>query len=430
MSEEKAHSKLGASHAKRWLNCAGSILLTEKAPPQKSSKYADEGTDAHSWLEYVLKTETLGLKDVKKPKKKPDFEMERHVQTCVNWVDENWDKKTSELLVETKVDLSFIDEEMFGTLDIAIVREFGTLTITDFKYGAGVSVEAEKNEQLMYYALGIAKLYDFNFEDVELVVVQPRALHEDGPIRSWKCSIDELKTFGELLKKGAARTKSKSAKTFAGEWCQFCPAASICDTLKSKAQESAKSAFDDDFNPDFSKKLPTLLPPQELSPVVVGQTLKNLKVLKAWITSFEIYAQTVLEHGGRVEGFKLVNKKPRRYWNNEADAAKYFKKTLGDRAFDLKSPAQIEKIPSEFIAVKAAVKGMASLVSSGLTVAPESDSRPAIEHIKHVFDDDYQGDMSEEKESDKKEGIKKGRKKSKKESDKKEKVEEDFDLGF
>ena len=47
------HSKLGASGAKRWLTCPGSVALSE-GMPNKSSKYAIEGTAAHQLAEECL----------------------------------------------------------------------------------------------------------------------------------------------------------------------------------------------------------------------------------------------------------------------------------------------------------------------------------------------------------------------------------------
>lgn len=59
-----AHSNLGASSAKRWMNCPGSNALIEHAPPEQSSKYAAEGTAAH-WVGEQLILEVLGDTHIK-----------------------------------------------------------------------------------------------------------------------------------------------------------------------------------------------------------------------------------------------------------------------------------------------------------------------------------------------------------------------------
>ena len=53
-SEVKAHADFGASGSKRWLNCSASVQLS-RGMPNYESKYAQEGTDAHACLEFILK---------------------------------------------------------------------------------------------------------------------------------------------------------------------------------------------------------------------------------------------------------------------------------------------------------------------------------------------------------------------------------------
>lgn len=402
MSAEKKHSRLGASTAKRWLNCSKSPSLIDQAPPAQSSVYAGEGTRAHEWLEYVLRKELLGEK-VKSPKK-PDRDMENHVQTAVNWVQENYMPELGDILqVETKVSLAWIHPEMFGTLDIAIVREGGVLTIADFKYGQGHVVEPEKNEQLLYYALGVAKLFDFNFEEIEIVVIQPRAQHDKGPIRSWKCSVAELKSWESLFKKGADRIDSPKARLFAGEHCMFCPAIPICPEIKKAAVETAKSVFSDE--PDILN-LPALPDPKDLSPEVIGKILNAADSLEHWVKGVWAYAEGLISRGGKIEGYKLVMKRPRRQWTDEKNAAETYFELAGLNAFDLKSPTQIEKLGVN-------VDDECVSVSSGTTIVKASDKRAAVDLIREVFDQPIQGELNGKEENKKEGGKKEGRKKGK-----------------
>ena len=57
------------------------------------------------------------------------------------------------MLIEQRLDLSAYAPESFGTADCIIAGD-GTLHVIDFKYGTGVLVEAERNPQMMLYALG------------------------------------------------------------------------------------------------------------------------------------------------------------------------------------------------------------------------------------------------------------------------------------
>ena len=60
------------------------------------------------------------------------------------------------VLVEQRLDFSGYVPDGFGTGDCVIVGD-GTLSVIDFKYGVGIVVEAEKNPQMMCYALGSLK---------------------------------------------------------------------------------------------------------------------------------------------------------------------------------------------------------------------------------------------------------------------------------
>jgi hypothetical protein len=93
-------------------------------------------------------------------------------------------------------------------------------------------------------------------------------------------------------------------------------------------------------------------------------------------------AHDLLEQGQPVRGWKLVNGRQMRSWENEDKAVRYFAK-VGLPAADrfvkkLISPAQAEKVLK---AARLPAELPAHLVrkeSSGTTLAPESDKRPAV----------------------------------------------------
>ena len=67
-----------------------------------------------------------------------------------------------------------------------------TLIITDYKHGKGVPVKAEKNPQMMLYALGALKLYRPLYGDaiknIAMYIDQPRLNSYEG----WSCTTKEL----------------------------------------------------------------------------------------------------------------------------------------------------------------------------------------------------------------------------------------------
>src|SRR5690606_17563391 len=98
---------------------------------------------------------------------------------------------------EHKVDLShWLGPDQFGTLDRGIYRD-DLIIISDLKFGAGVPVHPEENEQLMLYALGFwynVARHHTKTRDVLINIDQPRA---DGGGGDWYTTVDHLLEFGE-----------------------------------------------------------------------------------------------------------------------------------------------------------------------------------------------------------------------------------------
>lgn len=172
-----AHALLGASKAHRWMRCPGSIAL--EAPIQDTtSAHAEEGTRAHELAAAILERKPF-LED-------SDLEMFNHVMTYVGYVRAEAEGHT--LLIEQRVDYSDVIgvPDSFGTAD-CIILAGDTIKIIDLKYGMGVKVDAEENEQLMLYALGALEVFGpvGDFKKAKLVIVQPRL----NTISEWEVAI-------------------------------------------------------------------------------------------------------------------------------------------------------------------------------------------------------------------------------------------------
>lgn len=237
--KERKHSKFSASGAERWMACPGSVALSEGLP-DKSNKWAEEGTKAHELLEKALRA---ALKQG--PEIKPNEatgQMLDHVQTSMAFI---WWKykehKYSELLVETRVHLDFIHPEMFGTFDSAIVDHFGTLHVFDFKYGSH-GVSPKDNLQMIFYGLGLAYKYDWNFSSVRLWIIQPRIHSFDGPV-FWDVSIGRLRSYVSVFKKAVDRVEAHPNEYAEGTWCHWCKAKSICPLKREVRLEKVKQSF-------------------------------------------------------------------------------------------------------------------------------------------------------------------------------------------
>ena len=116
--EEKTHARYSASGAHRWLECPASVALSEHAPPQKDSPYALEGTKAHGVLESMLQTYLQAKQDHIPALYAADDvpeEMFQHALKAAIYIMDLHKKEGGELLCETKVQLDFVREEMYGS---------------------------------------------------------------------------------------------------------------------------------------------------------------------------------------------------------------------------------------------------------------------------------------------------------------------------
>lgn len=239
---KEKHAKYSPSSSHRWLECPGSIQLSEKCPTPPDSPQAKEGTDAHKCLEILINNGIeKQLSTERFLQQKYPLQMVMDVASVARTI---WKMtpKNAELEAESKANLFHINKEMHGTSDATAHVLFDWLSITDFKYGK-MPVEVFENSQLMAYAIGKAHELHYNFEGIKCIVVQPRAGHDDGPVRTWETTIDVLFEWEERFKEGIKATQAKRPTFKAGEHCFFCPAKSICKTYTPEAVQSIRSRF-------------------------------------------------------------------------------------------------------------------------------------------------------------------------------------------
>jgi hypothetical protein len=349
------HSKIGASSYHRWKMCPGSVKLSEGVE-SKSSPYAEEGTRAHELAALALRG--LPWTEGAPPEMVEAIDI---YQRAVGIEGEIW--------IEQRLDLSKVYPGMFGTADAVVHKPSEELLqILDFKFGAGIAVEVEENEQLLYYALGA--ILNISLERlprwIELVIVQPRCPHPDGPVRRWRTTIEKLKEFETQLKKDAAATESPNAILAPGGHCRFCPAAGFCPALHEKAISLAQEDFSKDLTYDAE---------------VLGRALSWLPALESWISRVREFAYSEAMQGRITPGYKLVQKRPSRKWRNEKEVITVLEKDFGLKGSeifkqDLKSPTQIEKYLDK--EGKKELQKLYVSESSGMTLAPEEDPREPI----------------------------------------------------
>lgn len=156
---DREHAMLSASSAHRWLNCPPSAVASE-AYPDQDTEFTREGTLAHEVAEMVAADRNLpengDFNDL-------DGHVTREMIECAvsyrDYIDEHKKSNDAFVLLEQRVDFSPWVPDGFGTCDCLII-EGDTLTVIDYKYGLGVTVDAKDNPQMKLYALGVAG-YEF-----------------------------------------------------------------------------------------------------------------------------------------------------------------------------------------------------------------------------------------------------------------------------
>ncbi len=367
------HARLSPSASKIWMSCPGQPRLSEGVE-NRSSVFADEGTDAHWVAQGILTGEFTGsFGELKTPKGNPVTpEMLEAVYVYIDAVraeiqdGDDWD-------VEQRLQYS---DDLWGTADFVRYRpSTGELLVADYKHGKGVPVEVENNPQALIYGLMKAKhLSNRGISKVTLMIVQPRCDHPDGPVRRWAFDGFELLDFEDKVLEAIAATKRDGAALNPGDHCRWCPAKAICPALRAQSLEVARQ----DFAPGLAYK------PEELA-----AALDKIPLIETWIKATREFAFEEAIAGRPPAGFKLVEKRATRKWRDENEAASALELVLAaDEIYEprsLLSPAKVEKLLGK--TGKKQIAGLTVAESSGLTLVHESDKRPAAQARNSAAED-------------------------------------------
>ena len=311
---ERDHAILSPSSAKRWINCTPSALLAEAAG-SKSSVYAEEGTLAHEIAEYALTKylegaydpiidDAVPLKDEHLENPLFGVDMADYIRDYCDYViGEGYEMARADgacqMFLERKVDITDYAPDSFGSVDVTLVSD-KTIHIIDLKYGAGVKVYADMNEQMLMYSLGILKsLESSRIEKIRMTIAQVRLDHYD----TFEVYKEDLLAWAdEVLKPAAKMAIQGMGKQVIGSWCGFCPVKAQC-----RAQRDAILA-------DFDEKPEPLL----LSDEEIVDLIGKIDTYKSWIESVNKYVYDRAIQGHKWEGYKLVAGRTSRVIKDEA----------------------------------------------------------------------------------------------------------------
>lgn len=348
----------------------------------------------------------------------------RHIETgetCMLVEGEFTDILTREIYHENLV------EPATGTADATIIK--GSVAhVIDLKYGRGVQVFAEGNEQLlMYGAAAVAELDVLGeVEEVVLHIAQPRLDHFD----SWTLSLAEVREWVARLGKVAANILAgpEGLDATPGEkQCRFCKAKATCPELRDSLLETVAEGFveldkgftqvsmvqaekllaqsfgvkvkdvtfedNGDLGQHFSVKKPSIIPTLEEAEKRIADAddarlatlLDGADMLEGFVKAVRAEVERRLLAGAFTDArYKLVEgRQGNRAWKDEADAEATLKamRLKVDQMYNFKviSPPQAEALLAEANPRKwNKLQDKIGRADGKPSVAPASDKRPAL----------------------------------------------------
>jgi len=341
-------------------------MMGAQHPDTSSSKEADEGTASHELAAMLTYDYTKG------PSCLPaDKLVGLSASNGVIWTQESYEgakqyaDHVREMMVSTGCFVPHIEERIsngrihpdsWGTPDCWLFDKVaGVLHVWDYKFGHKV-VEAFENWQLITYTAGILDILQVDgYSDqsviVNLHVVQPRAYHRIGTIRTWTVQASDLRPYFNKLEATEAEAMGDNPTCRVGPECGYCSARHACETL----QQAGMAAVAYTGQPVSA----------QLSGDALGLELQILReaqaTIKARLTGLEAQAEATIKGGGSVPGWAVESGQTRTKWSVPTAEVLMLGDMLG---IDLRKP------PEPVTPVQAKKLGIDPAVISGYSETP------------------------------------------------------------
>jgi hypothetical protein len=400
------HATWSASSTARNWTCAGAIALAaEINTPEVESSFAAWGTACHQVSEKCLRSggDAADLIDTIEKTKQHSFtvdeEMAETAQVYIDYVR----GRLAKYKAETGDDAQFWIEQHFSLNDLNTPFDAGgtsdfvmyfpkwrLLEVVDLKGGRGV-VEAAGNKQMRTYGLGTMLAHPgLDIEKVKVTIVQPRAPHKEGRVRSDDFHVADLLEWTADLLRAMHRSKEASDNfgkmPFAAWWakyltpgnCTFCPREGTCPALEQKAFDTVGVWFTEQDEPRIANA------PDSGTPDQIAASLDLLDMIQDWMNARRAYAHQQAELGVVIPNYVLVPKQGREKWNDDTEETVLLAaQTAGLKAEKylnapkLKTPKQVRKALGK--THEALVEGLSFTPSEGTNlVRQDKTTRTAV----------------------------------------------------
>ncbi len=339
------------------MRCPGSYTV-QQAYPQEGGKAATEGTVAH-WVAAKSLNEphwdTAELLGTSRDNIYITQEMLDYVELYVR-------ECQTQGFVEAPIKEEFHGNNLSGTPDFWSLTD-GVLSVKDLKYGFGW-VEVYENWQLLTYAsLIYFKLPNPSLcKTIKLVIVQPRANHPDGCIRSWSFDADLIRNYRNQILNAMGEASLKEPPLRTGEHCRYCNGLTKCHAARGAAGFAIDYATTAGHN---------ILTPEALS-LELEIVSKASKLLTQRLSALEEEGLAMAKKGAIIPGWEARNTVGPLAWDVEAIA-------VGDAMnIDLRQPAK-PITPTQAInrklLTKEVIKSLASRSAGGMKLKRVDNAR-------------------------------------------------------
>lgn len=297
------HAILAPSSAFRWRRCALSVSLEAAYPDTSDNAGREEGVACH----WAMERTVAGTPPAEGERTPNGLACTREMLEAVELVLYDVEKKLGQgwrdvVLCEKPVSIPRVHaKDCWGTPDLRAWALHGSrriLYVWDLKFGRTI-VEAFENEQLVAYAAGLMSA-EPNLNDQEtvldLTIVQPRAHHREGPVRTWRCVGSDIRALVNVLaNQGALALAPNPPARPTPEGCRDCSGRHVCQALQREGYAAADVA-------DAST-------PVEMSPQALGLEHKALtralKLLEARVSGQAEQIRHTITRGQAVPGWTM-----------------------------------------------------------------------------------------------------------------------------